>query len=147
LPDFSAINPGWYLNAKHVPYLGWAFDNTCCSTKPTTKIYGVRFNRCLVPADPPAHASWRTRRLRPDAINCLLATQCLPIWSAVKAAGYKGTFANQTWQIKGFVGPVKYPASTVAPQPFCQTVVEDADGTSWKTVVPFTCSSKTFKVK
>jgi ABC-type branched-subunit amino acid transport system substrate-binding protein len=55
--------------------------------------------------------------------------------------------ATQTWQIKGFVGPLKYPASTVVPQPFCQTVVEDADGTSWKAVVPFTCSTKTFKVK
>jgi branched-chain amino acid transport system substrate-binding protein len=298
VPDLSAINPGPYLNAKHVPYIGWAFDNTYCSDTPTTKLYGFGFNGCLVPADPPfmpgggyqtfyQYLSKKTGKKhpsivlfsqdnqsgkhtaelqavpargvgldvvynkgvvplqvsdytpyvqqwlkadggkQPDAINCLLATQCLPIWSAVKAAGYTGTFitsiytdvllkplagtvsyvsyniepnagltqlkkdldaekpgtqvtssnavayfaadmliqalkkvgknitpeavqkvlATQTWQIKGFVGPLKYPASTVVPQPFCQTVVEDADGTSWKAVVPFTCSTKTFKVK
>jgi branched-chain amino acid transport system substrate-binding protein len=29
---------------------------------------------------------------QPDDIHCLLATQCLPVWDALKAAGFKGTF-------------------------------------------------------
>ena len=31
--------------------------------------------------------------------------------------------------------------------PACTTVLEDTDGSAWKVVVPYFCSSKTFKVK
>jgi ABC-type branched-subunit amino acid transport system substrate-binding protein len=50
--DTSANNPGDYLNQQHVPYFGWAFDNTYCSHNPSTKLYGFGYNGCLVPADP-----------------------------------------------------------------------------------------------
>ena len=52
VPDLSDTNAGAYLNQQHVPYFGWAFDNTYCSPKPTTALYGYGFNGCLVPAAP-----------------------------------------------------------------------------------------------
>jgi branched-chain amino acid transport system substrate-binding protein len=300
IPDLSAVNPGPFLNQQHVPYFGWAFDNTYCSQKPSTKLYGFGYNGCLVPADPPkmpdsfanvykyvsektgeehpsivlfsndnqsGKNSAKNQALsakgagfdvvfaegvvpltvsdyspyvqewlqaddgeQPDEIHCLLSVQCLPIWRAVEAAGFTGTYwtplytdllvdplagtvasgfynietnagytqmqedleavepgtdpssanaaayfaadmfisalkkvvkqggkkaitpeavqkaaANQTWQIKGFVGPTVYPASTVVPTPSCSALLEDADGSSWATVEPFTCYKKTFK--
>jgi ABC-type branched-subunit amino acid transport system substrate-binding protein len=54
--------------------------------------------------------------------------------------------AHMTWEIKGQVGPTKYPESTVLPTPLCSAVVFNEDGTAWKTVVPYSCSSKTFPV-
>ena len=50
--DTSQANPGDYFNQQHVPYFGWAFDNTYCSNKSTTKLYGFGYNGCLVPSDP-----------------------------------------------------------------------------------------------
>jgi ABC-type branched-subunit amino acid transport system substrate-binding protein len=54
--------------------------------------------------------------------------------------------AHMTWEIKGQVGPTKYPESTVLPTPLCSAVVFNEDGTAWKTVEPYSCSSKTFPV-
>ena len=54
VPDLSTVNPGPYLNAQHVPYVGYAFDNSYCSPTPTTSLYGFGFNGCVVPANPPA---------------------------------------------------------------------------------------------
>jgi ABC-type branched-subunit amino acid transport system substrate-binding protein len=54
--------------------------------------------------------------------------------------------AHMTWEIKGQIGPVEYPASTVIPTPVCSAVVVDTDGAHWKTVVPYSCSTKTFAV-
>jgi hypothetical protein len=50
--------------------------------------------------------------------------------------------ADQTWQIKGFAGPTIYPDSTVVSTKSCNAVLEDADGTAWTIVDPYTCSSK-----
>ena len=52
--------------------------------------------------------------------------------------------ANQTWQIKGLAGPVKYPLATVYQFPACYSLFA-SDGTSWSTAVPYTCSTKRFK--
>src|SRR5262249_7823734 len=54
VPDLSDTNPGAFLNAQHVPYFGWAFDDTYCSPTASTgtKLYGFGFNGCLVPAHP-----------------------------------------------------------------------------------------------
>jgi ABC-type branched-subunit amino acid transport system substrate-binding protein len=296
LPDFSAVNPGPYLNQQHVPYLGFAFDDTYCSQKPTTKLYGFGYSGCSVPANPPVaidsyaqqykymvdktgkqhptvalfsndnqsgKSSSRTSATaaegagfkvvyakgsvpmttsdyapyvqawltsdggkQPDFISCNLATQCLPIWNALKAASFKGTYwtplgldlfagplegtiasgffntdpnpgltqmnkdldavregkplgiftqqayfaadmfiqalkkipkdkitpeavqkvlSTQTWQIKGLVGPVKYPASTVVSTPSCSSLTT-SDGTTFKIVQPYSCTSKTFKL-
>jgi hypothetical protein len=54
--------------------------------------------------------------------------------------------ANMTWEIKGLMGPTKYPESTARPTPACGAVVYD-DGTRWKTVEPYSCSYKTWPVK
>ena len=31
---------------------------------------------------------------QPDDIHCLLSTQCIPIWNALKAAGFTGTYQS-----------------------------------------------------
>jgi len=51
--------------------------------------------------------------------------------------------STMTWQIKGFMGPIEYPKSTVMTHPACGTVAV-SDGTTWVTKVPFSCSSKTY---
>ncbi len=53
--------------------------------------------------------------------------------------------STQTWQIKGLAGPTKYPNSTVKSYPACTSLVLD-DGTAWKTVQPFACSTKGYPV-
>ena len=50
--DVSATNPGDYFKEQHVPYFGWAFDNTYCSNDGDETIYGFGFNGCIAPADP-----------------------------------------------------------------------------------------------
>jgi branched-chain amino acid transport system substrate-binding protein len=164
VPDLSPVNPGPYLNQQHVPYVGFAFDGTYCSAKPTTQLYGFGFSGCVIPPAPtvmpdaypqeyqyvvkktgkthptitiisgdvqsgkvaaksqatgaqgagfkvvfakgnvptttsdysPYVAQWLTSAggKQPDLIQCLLATQCLPVWDALKAAGFKGTFQS-----------------------------------------------------
>jgi ABC-type branched-subunit amino acid transport system substrate-binding protein len=49
--------------------------------------------------------------------------------------------STMTWQIKGVIGPVQYPKSTVMPYPSCNTVLE-SDGTQWVTKVPYTCTTE-----
>jgi ABC-type branched-subunit amino acid transport system substrate-binding protein len=291
VPNFSAVNPGQYLNSQHVPYVGYAFDNTYCTQKPSTSIYGFGWGGCLVPENPPvlpdsyaplyAYVSKKTGKKTPsivlfsndtasgaradmyaysargagfdvvyakgavpetasdytpyvqqwmtadhgkppDAMYCLMAVQCIGVWAAVKAAGFTGTFqtslysdlllkplagtvsssqynaspnpglskleadleavkpgtklsslnaaayfsadmfiqalkkvgtdvtpeavqqalSNQTWQISGFAGPTKYPASSVATTPACSMLLLDADGTKWQPVVPYKCYTK-----
>ena len=51
-----------------------------------------------------------------------------------------------TWKVDGLGGPIAYPASTVTPSPECSALLE-SDGTAFKTVLPYSCSSKTFPVK
>jgi ABC-type branched-subunit amino acid transport system substrate-binding protein len=166
--DTSANNPGAYLNQQHVPYYGWAFDNTYCSAKPTTKLYGFGYNGCLVPAAPTVmgdngfqsikYVSQKTGHKNPtlaifsndtqsgknsvkfqqvayagagykivatnnqmpippvsdytpyanamltadngkapDAILCLLATDCIPMYSLIHANGYTGTYISSLY--------------------------------------------------
>jgi ABC-type branched-subunit amino acid transport system substrate-binding protein len=168
---------------------------------------------------------------QPDDIHCLLATQCLPIFDALNAAGFKGTFetplgidifakplsgtiatngfntqpnpgltqmkadftavsapattpifseetyfaadmfiqgvktvvqqhgrkgitpeavqkalSTQTWQIKGLVGPTKYPASTVASTPVCGELIKSSGTPPWTVIAPYACSTKQYKV-
>jgi branched-chain amino acid transport system substrate-binding protein len=162
----------------------------------------------------------------PDAMYCLMAVSCLDIWTAVKSAGYEGTFqtslysdllieplagtvasvfyntepndglrqmqedleafesgtevsstnvyayfaadmfiqavkeaapditpesvqqalANQTWEIEGFVGPVRYPDSTVASTPSCNSLMMD-NGTEWTVLRPYDCSDVQHEVE
>src|SRR5438045_1134933 len=49
VPDLSDTNPGPFFKQQHVPYFGWAFDDTYCSASPSTSVWGFGFNGCLVP--------------------------------------------------------------------------------------------------
>jgi ABC-type branched-subunit amino acid transport system substrate-binding protein len=302
IPDFSAVNPGPFFAQQHVPYLGFAFDNTYCSSpKPSTTVWGFGFDGCVVSANPPyigdqisplyKYVSEKSGKKnpsivifsndnqsgknstrfgassaegagfkvvyakgavpittsdytpyvtafmtadggkQPDLINCNLSTQCLPIWNALKAAGFTGTYwtpigidlfakalqgtvstsyynpapnpgltqmkadltavnapanlpvfteyayfaadmfiqalkaivkksgikgitpeavqkvlSTQTWQIKGFVGPIKYPAATVQPTPYCATLITSTGTAPWTVVEPYQCSYKRYKI-
>jgi ABC-type branched-subunit amino acid transport system substrate-binding protein len=301
LPDLSAVNPGSFLAQQHVPYVGYGFDGTYCSSKPSTKVWGFGFNGCSVPSAPsvlgdtysgayqyiskktgkkhpsivlfsndnqsgkssstfgassstgagfkvvyakgsvpettsdysPYINTWMTSDggKQPDSIFCLLATQCVPIWNGLKAAGFTGTYwtplgidlfakvlqgtiasaffntqpsagltqmradfaaagapsttpifaeqayfaadmfisgiktiikqsgvkgitpdalqkvlSTQTWGIKGLVGPIKYPQSTVVPTPYCQELITSNGTAPWTVLLPYTCTTKTFKI-
>ena len=54
--------------------------------------------------------------------------------------------AKTTFEVKGLFGPTKYPNSNVRPTPACTAIVQ-ANGTTWETVEPYVCSTKTFKVQ
>ena len=176
VPDLSAVNPGQYLAQEKVPYVGYAFDATYCSSAPSQDIWGFGFDGCLVPDAPvslpdgfgqifkyvsqkignshptmvlfsndnqsgknsvkfdaseaqgagfdvvyakgsvpvatsdytPYVQQWLTAAggKSPDVIACYIAAQCIPIWSAVKAAGYKGTFFDTLGAVSVLAGPM-----------------------------------------
>jgi hypothetical protein len=51
-----------------------------------------------------------------------------------------------TYQIKGTVGPTKYPASYQIPVKACATLLYDADGTAFTIAKPFSCTNKTYPI-
>jgi hypothetical protein len=51
--------------------------------------------------------------------------------------------SRMSWKIDGIAGPTQYPASTVYGHPTCRSMFA-SDGTTWKTVEPFTCSAKKY---
>lgn len=176
VPDLSAVNPGQYLVQQKVPYVGYAFDATYCSSTPSQGIWGFGFDGCLVPDAPqslpdgfgqiykyvnqksgnahptmvlfsndnqsgknsvkfdaseaqgagfnvvyakgsvpittsdytPYVQQWLTAAggKAPDIIACYIAAQCIPIWTAVKAAGYKGTFFDTLGAVGVLAGPL-----------------------------------------
>jgi ABC-type branched-subunit amino acid transport system substrate-binding protein len=53
VPDLSAVNPGNYLKAQQILYVGGGFDGTYCSTSVTTSLWGYSSGGCLVPSNPP----------------------------------------------------------------------------------------------
>jgi len=50
--DVSASNPGQYFTTQHVPYFGGGFDNTYCSNKASTKLWGFSDGGCITAANP-----------------------------------------------------------------------------------------------
>jgi ABC-type branched-subunit amino acid transport system substrate-binding protein len=52
---------------------------------------------------------------------------------------------HQTWQIPGLAGPTQYPQATAASYPSCGAELV-SDGTQWKTVTPYACSKKQWKI-
>lgn len=162
VPDLSAVNPGTYMAAQKILYVGGGFDYSYCSTKVTTGLWGYSAGGCLVPQSPPvvsdvygqfynyvkaktgsAHptmavfsngnasgsnsaktstvaakgagfkvvynkasipttASDYTPYVQqlmtadsgkpPQAIGCQLTAQCIPMWAALKNAGYTGSY-------------------------------------------------------
>src|SRR5581483_11395952 len=178
--DVSQFNPGDYFKQQHVPYFGFAFDNSYCSSKPDPTIWGFGFNGCLVPTDPSVmpdgarndytYVSKKTGKKHPtaaifsndtdsgrsatkfqsivwkgagfkvvatnnqmpippiadytpyaqamltadngkppDVIFCALATDCIPMWSLIKANGYQGTYISSLYAdvlLKAMAGSV-----------------------------------------
>jgi ABC-type branched-subunit amino acid transport system substrate-binding protein len=51
--------------------------------------------------------------------------------------------STMKWELEGVQGPINYPKSTVAQSPACYSLYE-SDGTKWNTVVPYSCSTKTY---
>ena len=50
--DVSITNPVQYFTQEHVPYFGGGFDNTYCSPKPSTKLWGFSLQGCVNPQAP-----------------------------------------------------------------------------------------------
>ncbi|HZP29749.1 MAG TPA: ABC transporter substrate-binding protein [Acidimicrobiia bacterium] len=50
--DTSQYNPADYFKQQHVPYFGWDFDNTYCSPKPTTALWGFSYDGCFLAENP-----------------------------------------------------------------------------------------------
>ena len=190
VPDLSAVNPGDYMNQQHVPYFGYGFDNTYCSQKPTTKLYGFSYTGCTIATNPPYVADawanlyqyvskksgntkpttvlvsadnqagkdalnrnvnqakgagfkvvfakanlpeevsdytpyvqqWMTANngKPPDHFQCVAVTQCLGMWSAMQAAGYKGTFWSGLYSdalVKALAGTVSWGFYNQNPNP------------------------------
>jgi hypothetical protein len=166
--DTSQFNPGSYLAQQHVPYFGWAFDATYCSTNPSTTVWGFGYTGCLLNPSPsklpdsnflnykmvsegtgkkqptvflfgndsesskiattngkvtaakagfkvvgsdntmplppvPDYAPYAQKALTsdngnpPDAMLCLLSTDCIQLDSLVNASGYKGYFISSLY--------------------------------------------------
>jgi ABC-type branched-subunit amino acid transport system substrate-binding protein len=183
--DVSQSNPVDYFTQQHVPYFGYAFDNTYCSSTPNKAIWGFGFDGCLVPSTPsrigdlfsntykyvaqktgkkdptialfsndtqsgknstkfgtiaatgagykvvatnnqmPAppvsdYSPYAQQMLTadngkaPDAMLCLLSTDCISMWSLIKANGYTGTYITSLYADV----LVKALSGTVANTPF-----------------------------
>jgi ABC-type branched-subunit amino acid transport system substrate-binding protein len=64
---------------------------------------------------------------------------------AVTPQNVRKVLSTIKWSIPGLVGPIQYPASSVAGTPYCTEFLAYAGG-STQQVYPYTCSSKTYKV-
>jgi ABC-type branched-subunit amino acid transport system substrate-binding protein len=166
--DVSQFNPGDYFTQQQVPFFGFAFDKSYCSTKVNKSLWGFGYNGCLVNpspsvipdsgANPYAYVSKETGKKNPtlavfandtdsgktavtnnavsyakagfkvvaklnkmpappiadytpyaqdllqadsgnppDAILCLLSTDCIQINAQLQANAYKGTFISSLY--------------------------------------------------
>ena len=74
--------------------------------------------------------------------------------TVVKKSGVKGitpeavqkVLSTQTWQIKGLVGPIKYPAATVVSTPACGELITSSGTAPWTVIEPYACSYKQYKI-
>jgi ABC-type branched-subunit amino acid transport system substrate-binding protein len=299
VPDISQFNPGPYLTAQKMPFIGWGIDNAYCSATPSTSIWGFGYSGCLTSTVAPRatdslsplydYVKSKTGNSKPTiailsgdtasgksaakynaasaegagfqvvyakgsvvttttdyspyvaqlmssagakqpmVIDCLLTSQCVQIWQGLKGVGFTGTYfqplgptdavaktlagtvtetfwnvqsnkgltqmladlnaykpgtpataystvpgyfaadmfvqgvkklgknitptelqkelSTQTWEIPNFVGPIKYPASTVLSTPACLGLLQDnTDGSGFTPLSPYACSYKTFKL-
>lgn len=51
VPDLSGLNPAAYETENHVLHVGWGIDDTYCSAKSSTSIWGFAFQGCQL--EPP----------------------------------------------------------------------------------------------
>jgi ABC-type branched-subunit amino acid transport system substrate-binding protein len=64
---------------------------------------------------------------------------------AITPANVRSVLSTIKWGIPGLVGPIQYPASTVAGTPYCTEFLAYAGGATQQ-VYPYSCSYKVFKV-
>ncbi len=62
------------------------------------------------------------------------------------SASVQKAASKMTYQIKGTIGPTKYPASYQYAVSSCATLLEDVDGTAFSIAQPFKCSNKTYPI-
>ncbi len=72
--------------------------------------------------------------------NSLKTSKTLTSAAVQKAA------SKMTYQIKGTIGPVTYPASYKYAVKSCATLEYDADGSAFTIAQPFTCTTKTYPI-
>ena len=64
---------------------------------------------------------------------------------AITPENVRKVLSTIKWGIPGLVGPIQYPASSLAATPYCTEFLAYTGGTT-KMVYPYSCSTKTFKV-
>lgn len=64
---------------------------------------------------------------------------------AITPQNVRKVLSTIKWSIPGLVGPIQYPASTVAGTPYCTAFLAYTGG-STQQVYPYSCDSKTYKV-
>lgn len=64
---------------------------------------------------------------------------------AITPQNVRKVLSTIKWSIPGLVGPIEYPASSVAGAPYCTEFLAYTGG-STQQVYPYSCSSKTYKV-
>ena len=64
---------------------------------------------------------------------------------AITPANVRKVLSTIKWAIPGLVGPIQYPASSVAGTPYCTSFLAYTGGAT-KTVYPYSCTYKVFKV-
>jgi ABC-type branched-subunit amino acid transport system substrate-binding protein len=64
---------------------------------------------------------------------------------AITPANVRKVLSTIKWAIPGLVGPIQYPASSVAGTPYCTSFLAYTGG-STKTIYPYSCTYKVFKV-
>jgi ABC-type branched-subunit amino acid transport system substrate-binding protein len=70
--------------------------------------------------------------------------------SKITADAVQKVAAKQTWEMKGFTGPIAYPVASNyqgGPKTGYCTGLFKSDGTEWNTVVDYACSKKTYPFK
>ncbi|MDA8047007.1 MAG: ABC transporter substrate-binding protein [Actinomycetota bacterium] len=189
VPDLSPFNNGQFLASSQIPYVGYAFDGTYCTTSASQSVWGFGYNGCLVPNDPPyvpdAYANaykefstklgithptvtiisannqsgedaakfggssaegagfdvvyakgtvpqtvsdytpyvqqWMTSANggQPNVVICLIAAQCISIYPALKAAGFKGYFYSTLGDLAALAKPLagSYSSALYNPAP------------------------------
>jgi hypothetical protein len=75
------------------------------------------------------------------AVNASLKTS-----KTLTSASVQKAASQMTYEIKGTIGPTKYPDSYQYSVSACSTLLEDVDGTAFTIAQPYTCSNKTYPI-
>ena len=91
VPDISQFNPGPYLTAQKMPFVGWGIDNAYCSATPSTSVWGFGYSGCLTSYRRTsghrfALPAVRLRRSRRPATRSRRSQSCPPIPASGKSA-------------------------------------------------------------